>query len=89
MRTQEIMISHGQSTYFRKIIGEHVIANLAGDHFAAHRRSGSPQQSNGKLENLCYTRAYAHYPLIGHWDLSLLSSRLVVQKAGRGIGESG
>ena len=40
-----------------------------------------------KLENLCYTPAYAYYPLVGHWHLPLLPPRVVVQEAGHRIGE--
>ena len=40
-----------------------------------------------KLENLCYTPPYAHYPLIGHWNLSLLPPCMVVQEAGSRISE--
>lgn len=40
-----------------------------------------------KLENLCYTRLYAHYPRLRYWNLSLLPSCLVVQETGCDIRE--
>src|SRR5215212_4239366 len=50
-----------------------------------------------ELENLCYTfstlnlvvRNYVCHPLLRHWKLPLLSSRLVVQETRRGIDQSG